>query len=93
MTLPEFKDILETTLKARTTFELLEYHYQWYCFGSGLIAYRINGFNFRLIFDGKEKELTVERSGPHEKYNGKPGKKIFSQWTLDVDSIVNEILK
>lgn len=93
MSLPEFKEIFENKLKTRTGFELLEYHYLWYSFGSGLLAYRINGFNYRLIFDGKEKELTVERSDAHEKYYGKPGKKIFSQWTLDVDGIVDVILK
>ena len=92
MNFPEFKDILETKFKALTSFELLEYQYQPYSFGNGLVAYRINGYNYRLIFDGKETELIVERSNPHEKYNGRPYQKIFSQWTLDVDTVVSALV-
>ncbi|BFP40025.1 hypothetical protein FGF1_08700 [Flavobacteriaceae bacterium GF1] len=70
MNFEEFGNHIENKLNSITRYELLEFHYEPFSFGNGLLAYRISGRNHRLIYDGRENELTWERSEPHEKYFG-----------------------
>ena len=53
MNLQEFKDDFEKKLKGNITFELLEFIYQPYLFGSGIIAFRVKGYNYKIIYDGR----------------------------------------
>lgn len=70
MNFEEFRKDIENKLNSIARYELLEYHYEPSSFGNGLLAYRISGRNHRLIYDGRENELTWECSKPHEKYFG-----------------------
>ena len=70
MNFEEFRNDIENKLNLIAQYELLEFHYEPSSFGNGLLAYRISGRNHRLIYDGRENELTWERSGPYEKYFG-----------------------
>lgn len=93
MNFQTFKDTLEENLKDKISFELLEFQYMPYSFGSGLLAYRINGYNYRLLYDGKENELTCEQSKAHDKYFGNLNwTKILTQQNLDTDNIEKIIL-
>jgi len=58
LTFDHFKSHLETQLSNTTTFELLEFHYLPYAFGSGLLAYRIKGQLHKFIYDGKDNQLS-----------------------------------
>ena len=70
MDFEEFRKDIESRLISKIEFELQEFQYFPYSFGSGILAYRINGQNHKLIFDGKENELTWLKSKPHQKYFG-----------------------
>jgi hypothetical protein len=70
MNFEEFRNDIEKKLNSIVRFELLEFHYEPCRFESGLLAYRILGRNHRLVYDGRENELTWERSEAHEKYFG-----------------------
>ena len=82
-----FKEILEQ--KFEMPFELLEYKYMPYHFGSGMVAYRVNGYNIRLTYDGRDNLLTIERSNHHEKYTECNWHKVFEQTGLGVDNFMN----
>jgi len=69
MTFEEFRKDLENKLKSIAQFELIEYHYAPYAFGAGLIAFRIFGQIHKLIYEGKENELTWLINKSHKKYN------------------------
>jgi len=71
MTFEDFKAELEIKLKRVSDFELQEYQYLPYHMGSGLLVYRIKGKIRKLSYDGREKEIEVQESLPHEKYSGK----------------------
>ncbi|MFY0591001.1 hypothetical protein [Roseivirga sp.] len=70
MNFEEFRIDIEHKLNSIARFELLEFRYEPYHFGNGLLAYRISGRNHRLIYDARENHLTWECSEPHEKYFG-----------------------
>ena len=68
MNFEDFKIDIESKLNSLADFELLEFRYEPYSFGSGILAYRIKGINHKFIFDGRENQLTWLISRPHEKY-------------------------
>ena len=68
MNFETFKIDIENLLNKRTSFELLEYHFYGYSFGSGILALRIKGGNFLFSFDGRDNILTLSVSKKHEKY-------------------------
>jgi len=68
MNFEEFREEIESRLILKIEFELLEFNFLSYSFGSGLLAYRINGQNHKFIFDGRENELTWLKSETHQKY-------------------------
>jgi len=70
MTFEDFRLELEAELEKIVRFELQEFHYEPYSFGNGLLAYRINGRNYRFRYDGREKQMTVDASEQHQKYFG-----------------------
>lgn len=70
MNFEEFRRDIESKLESVTKFELLEFHFEPYSFGNGILAYRINGRNHKFIFDGREKELIWLVSKPRQKYFG-----------------------
>tara|TARA_R110000868_G_scaffold101747_1_gene280142 strand:+ start:71 stop:358 length:288 start_codon:yes stop_codon:yes gene_type:complete len=70
MNFEEFRTELEIELKTLIKFELQEFSYHPYSFGDGFLGYRINGKCFRLTYEGRERQLRVDCSEPHEKYFG-----------------------
>jgi hypothetical protein len=67
MRLLEIKSLFESKTDF-LKFELLEFHHLAYCFGSGFISYRINGYLIKIDFDGKDENLDVSLTPRHEKY-------------------------
>lgn len=66
----EIKDNIEAILsRQQIQSQLLELHYLAYLFGSGFVAYRINGVNFRFAYDGRDGILTIDKTKMHEKYS------------------------
>ena len=70
MNFEDFKKDIENKLERFTAFELQEFHFLPYTFGSGTLSYKIKGRNHKFIFDGRENELTWYVSKPHQKYFG-----------------------
>ncbi len=69
MNFEDFRKDIELKLRSITEFELQEFHFLPYSFGSGSLAYRIKGQNHKFIFDGRENELTWLISKPYQKYS------------------------
>ena len=85
MNFQTFKDLLEEHFSVE--FEMLEYHYSPYAFGSGYVAYHIKGYNYMIIYDGRDKVTTVKRSNKHENYKDANWTVIsFEQQGLDVET-------
>jgi hypothetical protein len=59
-------------------FEILEFHYLPYSFGSGTKCYRIKGRNIKLVYNGKEELIEIHVSPYHEKYPTNKWDLIFS---------------
>lgn len=60
-----FEEKIEPNFKV----ELLELHYVPHAFGSGSKAYRINGRNIQIIFDGRDRLIEIKVSERYEKYD------------------------
>jgi hypothetical protein len=90
MDFQNFKNQLEQRLTV--PFELLEFNYSPYLFGSGFLAYRINGHNFKFVYDGRDNNLNIYRSNHHEKYTESTWLGVFEQRGLDVDNFLNLLL-
>lgn len=92
----ELKEQFEYKLKDNFKFELLEFHYAPYAFGSGLTAYRITGRNVKVIYDGKENQIQFLVSSNHDKYANASWTTIFTGTPIDfiengLDELRNEI--
>jgi hypothetical protein len=77
----EFLEIIsdfEKQIKKDLKYELLEMHYVPYSFGSGFVAYRINGRIVKIIFDGKDNLIESKISSRHERYPAKSVNTFFS---------------
>ena len=70
MNFEQFRTELETQLLKTSQFELQEFHYQPQSFGNGIVAYRIFGRIFKIEYDGREQEILLKQSEPHQKYFG-----------------------
>jgi hypothetical protein len=79
----ELTDIFEKSIEEDFELELLELHYIPYAFGSGTKAYRINGRNIKIIFDGRDGLLETLISGRQEKYNSSNWTTTFNGTTTD----------
>jgi hypothetical protein len=90
MNFQEFKNSLED--KLTVAFELLEYHYIPYAFGSGYAAYRINGYNYLITYDGRDNLITLKRSNHHEKYPDSNWIEIFEHQDLEIEGILKAIM-
>ncbi|MBN8672216.1 MAG: hypothetical protein J0L80_16145 [Chitinophagales bacterium] len=65
----EIVSAFEDWLKRRyITYELLELYSTPYSFGSGFIAYKANGRNTKIVFDGRDNIVSIYVSPPHHKY-------------------------
>ena len=64
----ELKEQFENKLKDHFTFELLDLQYSPYAFGSGMTVYRINGRIIKVMYDGRDNEIEIVSSKPHDKY-------------------------
>ena len=69
MNFEDFRAEIETKLNSIVEFELKEFHYLHYCFGNGILAYRIKGRIHKFIFDGRDNILTWLISKDHQKYS------------------------
>jgi hypothetical protein len=85
MNFEDFKKDIENKLAKITDFELQEFHFEAYDFGSGTLSYRIKGRNHKFTFDGRENKLTWNVSKPHQKYSGA----IFSE-LLQLEGLIIE---
>lgn len=74
----QFKEQFEATLNDAFKFELLELHYMPYSFGTGIVAYRIKGKLIRIVYNGRDNEIEVISSKPHEKYPNASWTTIFT---------------
>lgn len=70
MNFEEFRIELELELSRNVEFELQEFQYHPQSFGNGLVAYRISGRIFKIEYEGRERELCILVSEPHQKYIG-----------------------
>jgi len=70
MNFEDFRRDIENKLDSISEFELLEFHFEPYSFGNGILAYRIKGLNHKFVYDGRENELTWLLSKSHQKYFG-----------------------
>ena len=64
----ELKELFESKLKDDLKFELLDLHYSPYSFGSGMTVYRIKGHIIKVMYDGRDNEIELISSKPHDKY-------------------------
>ncbi|WP_421764893.1 hypothetical protein [Ekhidna sp.] len=91
MNFEEFRSHLEKELIDKIQFELQEYCYQPPSFGYGHLSYRIRGTNYKLTYDGREKQLIIEASEPHQKYLGADWHKVT---TLDgLDNQIENVIR
>ena len=74
----ELKEQFENKLKSDFKFELLDLHYSPYTFGSGMTVYRINGRIIKVIYDGRDNEIELVSSKPHDKYPNTSWSTIFT---------------
>src|SRR4051812_19080963 len=75
MNILEMKSLIETNLSGiQLPAQLLDLRYSPHCFGNGVIAYRIKGYNLKFVYDGKEFLFSVLRTEKHERYPS-------DQWT------------
>ncbi|HTA63541.1 MAG TPA: hypothetical protein VK835_13840 [Bacteroidia bacterium] len=79
MNFQEFKIDFENKLKDKVPFELLEFHYLPYIMGAGILVYRINGYTYKLTYEGRDAILMCEQSKLHEKYDKCTWGKLFQQ--------------
>lgn len=94
MTFEDFRSDIENKLSALAPFELQEFHFQPYNFGSGILAYRVNGTIHKMEFDGRENQLRWFTSHSHEKYSKSTFKEVLSIQGLEIskgqlDLIIN----
>lgn len=94
MNFEDFRTQLETELRTVVKFELQEFIYQPHAFGSGLLGYRINGKCFKLTFDGRDQQLSLESSEPHEKYFGATWTELrtFNDLSTNIQSVVELVV-
>lgn len=69
MNFENFRADLESKLNSIAEFELIEFHYLHYCFGNGILAYRIKGRIHKFVYDGRDNFLTWLISKEHQKYS------------------------
>jgi hypothetical protein len=93
MNFEDFRKNIELKLSSIIEFELQEFHFLPYSFGSGLLAYRIKGQFHKFIFDGRESELTWLISKQHHKYseNSFTEFKRFCELDISVEELENGI--
>jgi hypothetical protein len=75
-----FKEIVEkfeSLIGEQGKFELLENNYTAYAFGSGFAAYKMNRKILKLIFDGRDGEITLLISPKNGRYPLNDYKTIF----------------
>ena len=88
MNLQDFKAELEQALISKMRFELLEFHYLGYSYGHGYIAYRIKGFVYVFVYDGRENLLIVQKSHSHSVYPSETMEKIYEQKGLSIEKTI-----
>ena len=84
MNLEDFRKNIELKLSSITEFELQEFHFLPYTFGSGFIVYRIKGYFHKFIFDGRECELTWLISKQQHKYSDNSFTEFKRFYELDI---------
>ena len=87
----ELKEQFENKLKGDFKFELLDLHYSPYAFGSGMTVYRIKGRIIKVMYDGRDNEIELITSKPHDKYPNTSWTTIFTG--LPSDFIENGVAK
>jgi hypothetical protein len=92
MDILEFKEDIERRIGVYSQFELQEVNYRAYCFGNGVLAYRIRGYCFQFIYDGKEDQLIILQSNRHEKYPRCHWTQILKKDGLSFDDIDIQML-
>lgn len=70
MNFEDFKTGIEKKFNSLGEFELIEFHFQPFIFGSGIVTYRIKGRFHKFIYDGRDNFVTWLVSKEHLKYFG-----------------------
>jgi len=70
MNFEDFKTDIEEKFISLGEFELMEFHFQPFIFGSGIVTYRIKGRFHKFIYDGRDNLVTWLVSKEHQKYFG-----------------------
>ena len=93
MNFEEFRTKLESELGKHEQFELQEFNYLPYSYGSGILGYRIKGICFKLTYDGRDDELILVVSQPHKKYSSTEWSELLTFNGLDnkISEIVEQI--
>ena len=91
MNFEEFRIDLESKINTLIEFEMQEFRFSAYSFGSGLAAYRINGLIHKFVYDGRDKELTWFVSKPFQKYSEASYSEILRKSDLSLS--LNELKK
>ncbi|NPD48172.1 hypothetical protein [Lentimicrobium sp. S6] len=93
MNFEDFRKDIESKLDSIFKFELLEFHFEPYSFGSGILAYRIKGLNHKFVYDGRENTLIWLISKSHQKYFGTKWTEFKNQNGLEIsiDELENGI--
>ena len=68
MNFEDFKTDIEA--KFNSVCELIEFHFQPFIFGSGIVAYLIKGRFHKFIYDGRDNLVIWLVSKEHQKYLG-----------------------
>jgi hypothetical protein len=93
MTFLELKEQFENKLTGNYKFELLELHFAPYSFGSGMTAYRIKGRIVNIIYDGRDNEVQLLISSPHDNYINSSWTTIFTGLPDDfIDSVIANLI-
>ena len=84
----------EGKLASKVKFELMETRHAPYSFGSGFSSYMVKGTILRVVFDGKENLIEIQKSKSHEKYPNCNWANAFSgTWIEFTQKDIEELLE
>jgi len=88
MDFEDFRKDIELKLERIEPFELLEFHYLPHCFGSGILAFKIKGFNHKFVYDGRDNSLLWQKSKQHQKYSESDWTKLRTNDGLKIGQLI-----
>ena len=92
--LEDYRKIQKTLFEALPS-ELLDLRYSGYAFGSGMVAFRVKGINFQIVYDGRDNQVEIGITKAHTRYPANEWKIIWKGNPTDLENstkIVREYL-